>query len=115
MPAPIRLLRLLPPLLPLGRAGKAGAKVGAATGVDIGVDTAPQRGLGARRRLCPCGRAARTRPSARRHSSDLVQAESGEAREPRRIGLCDLREALSSTRPVRIREREKVGRWTHAR
>ncbi len=40
---------------------------------------------------------------------NLFQAESGEARELRRIGLCDLREALSSTRPVRRKGREKVG------
>ena len=45
---------------------------------------------------------------------DLFQAESGEARELHRIGLCSLREALSLTRPVRRKGREK-GRWTHAK
>ncbi len=43
---------------------------------------------------------------------DLFQAESGEARELRRIGLCDLREALFSTRPVSRKGRE---RWAGGR
>ncbi len=46
---------------------------------------------------------------------ELFQAESGEARELRRIGLCDLREALPWTRPVSRKGREKVGRWTYAK
>ena len=46
---------------------------------------------------------------------DLFQAESGEARELCCIGLCDLREALSLTRPARRKGREKVGKWTHAK
>lgn len=46
---------------------------------------------------------------------DHIQAKSGEARELRRVGLCNLREALSLTRPVRRKRQEKVGRWTYAK
>jgi hypothetical protein len=104
-PMPICLLTPLMSLL-FGHASTAGEEV------DAGQTQTWRSGRERIARRAHAEGLVETRPSAWRPFSCRIREGM---RATRRTGSCDLREVLSSTRPMRRMGWEKLSRWTHTK